>query len=95
MTWRTRSSFEHVWTALVIGSLVFVISLAFITYTPDEPAPPTAPYHESPAEKARIEKRMAYHGLIYHGKPAGIIVMRDSDRGWEFYRDRDGQWCKL
>ena len=87
MTWRTRSSFEHVWTALVIGSLVFVIFLAFIPYTPDEPAPSPVEYRETQAERARIEKRIRYHGLN------GIVVLRESDRGWEFYRDN--QWCKL
>lgn len=42
---------------------------------------------ESPEERARIEKRMKYHGLN------GVVVLRESARGWEF--ERDGEWCKL
>jgi hypothetical protein len=80
----------HVRTAVVVGLLVFVIYLAFLTYTPTDPAPRLPEYRETPEERAMVEKRMRYHGLDGH-----FVVMRESPRGWEFYRERDGQWCKL
>lgn len=81
----------HVRTAVVVGLLVFVIYyLAFLTYTPADPAPRLPEYRETPEERAMVEKRMRYHGLDGH-----FVVMRESPRGWEFYREKDGQWCKL
>lgn len=44
-------------------------------------------YREATQERARITKKMKYHGLN------GVVMLRESPRGWEF--ERDGQWCKL
>ena len=44
-------------------------------------------YIETPQQRKLIERRIAYHGLN------GVVVLRESNRGWEF--SRDGQWCKL
>lgn len=44
-------------------------------------------YRESVENRQDIESRIAYHGLD------GVVMLRESPRGWEF--SRDGQWCKL
>ena len=57
--------------------------LVAINTTVGEPPSPL----ETPEAKARIEKRMRYHGL------SGVVILRESQRGLEF--ERDGKWCKL
>jgi hypothetical protein len=93
MSWHNRHNKEsNIKTAFVIGLLVFVILSLILTYkaVPDRAPVKPVEYRETPEQRAWIEKRMRYHGLMGH-----FTVCRESARGWEFYRDADGKWCKL
>jgi hypothetical protein len=75
------------WKAFLILATMFGLLTYWVTMQLAAPIIPRKVYTETPAERARIEKRIAYHGLN------GVVVLRESPRGWEF--QRSGRWCKL
>ena len=90
MTWRHRNDMTvNLRTALIVGLLVVAIYswMIWCTSEPETVNIDRSEYTETPRQREWVEKRIAYHGLN------GVVVLRGSARGWEFYRD--GQWCKL
>ena len=73
--------------ALLFLAAATAILIWVLFFTPDPVQQARAVVEETPEERAYVEKRIQYHGLN------GIIVLRESDRGWEF--ERQGQWCRL
>lgn len=72
----------------LVGSLLFCAIFWWCVFWVVDTVQEQPPIlNELPEERARIEKRMKYHGLT------GVVVLRESERGWEF--ERDGEWCKL
>jgi len=81
MTWKYRNEV----CVMILFILITVLTSIWMMWMIVVPKP--IEYKESPQERKRIETRIAYHGL------SGVVVLRESKRGWEF--KRDGQWCKL
>jgi hypothetical protein len=82
---------QNIKTVFVIGIIVFVIFSLFLRYkTLPDPAPAKSiGYKETPAEKAYIGQRLGYYGHYADG----VIVLKESKREWEFYRN--GKYCRL
>lgn len=74
------------WRNIIILTTMFAMLLWWVSWQLAAPAVRNE-YRETVAERARVEARMAYHGLN------GAVLLRPSPRGYEFYRDK--QWCKL
>lgn len=90
MTWRNRNDMPgNLRTALIVGLLVGAIYvwMLWCTAGPETVKVNQSEYTETPRQREWVERRIAYHGLT------GVVVLRGSARGWEFYRD--DQWCKL